>query len=253
MGKRASVGVILLGATTLAALAAGRAALFVLVAALATAGAGELFRLARAQGLRPSPLVGLPGIVALLLVAHARGEDAPPVFPAVLAGVLGCCFLVMIGRRRRAEVTRAIAFTLLPVVWVGVLAAYVLALRGSAGGFRPTLVLVAMALGSEAGTRLAEARLGSRAPLGGLVVSLAVGVVAAVAVPETFAWGTALILAALVTAATRAGNAAGAMIEADLLGTAPGARRARAGVLRRIDGVLLSAPVFFYGFRVLAR
>jgi predicted CDP-diglyceride synthetase/phosphatidate cytidylyltransferase len=230
--------------------------LLILAAALATAGAGELFRLARARGLRPSPLVGLAGIFALLLVAHARGEKAPPFFPAVLAGVLGACFVAMIARRRRTEVTRAIAYTVLPVVWVGVLAAYVLALRGTAGGFRLVLVLIAMVVGSEAGTWLA-ARIErepspdvvSRALLGGLIAAATVAIVAALSVPKTFSWGTALVLAVLDTVSARAGKMAGAMIEHDLFGAA----RARASLLRRIDGVLLSAPVFYYGFRALAR
>jgi hypothetical protein len=43
------------------------------------------------------------------------------------------------------------------------------------------------------------------------------------------------------------------MVEEDLTRPEAGSKRSRAVVLRRIDGILLSAPVFFYAFRVLAR
>jgi predicted CDP-diglyceride synthetase/phosphatidate cytidylyltransferase len=78
-------------------------------------------------------------------------------------------------------------------------------------------------------------------------------VVAAWAASPPFTWVRAIILALLVATSAATGGLVWAMVEDDLTRPEGGGTRARAVVLRRIDGVLLSAPVFFYAFRVLAR
>src|SRR2546430_13354984 len=102
-----------------AELLAGRIALLLVAIVVAGAAAGEMFRLLRARGALPSAPLGYAGILALLIVTYVRGERAPGVFPAVIAATLGLAFAVMLMRLDRANVTRAVAFTLLPVVTVG--------------------------------------------------------------------------------------------------------------------------------------
>src|SRR5438046_3175192 len=130
-------GLLLAIAALLAvALLAGRLALLLTAIVVTIAAAGELFRLLRAHDALPSAPLGYAGILALLIVAYARGERAPSVFPVVIAATLGMAFAVMLMRLDRVNVTRAMAFTLLPVVTVGLLSAYVIALRSTPDGFR---------------------------------------------------------------------------------------------------------------------
>ena len=89
--------------------------------------------------------------------------------------------------------------------------------------------------------------------MGAVFGALLAAVVAALTAAPPFTWANAIILAVLVAASAATGDLAWAMVEDDLTRDERGARRAPAVVLRRIDGVLLAAPVFFYVFRVLAR
>jgi phosphatidate cytidylyltransferase len=247
-----------------AALLAGRLALLLVAIIVAIAAAGELYRLLRAQGVMPSAPVGLAGILALLIVAYVRGERAPGSFPVVVAATLGMAFAVMLMRLDRVNVTRAVAFTLIPVLTVGLLGAYVIALRSARNGFRLAWVFTLMAVGSALGAATLTwiFRRGALTPrarrtwehyAGAGVGAVLAAVVAALTASPPFTWMRAIILAVLVAASAATGDLVWAMVEEDLTRPEAGSRRARAVVLRRIDGVLLSAPVFFYAFRVLAR
>jgi len=88
---------------------------------------------------------------------------------------------------------------------------------------------------------------------GAAVGALLAAVVAALTASPPFTWAKAIILAVLVAASAATGDLAWAMVEDDLTQDERGTRRPPAVVLRRIDGALVSAPVFFYVFRVLAR
>jgi CDP-diglyceride synthetase len=260
MAKRAALFIALI-AVSLVALLAGKVALLLVSIGIDVAAAGELYRLLRARGVQPSALAGLAGIVGLLLVAYVRGDRAPGAFPAVVAGALGVAFLVQLARRQRRDVTRAVAYTLLPVVTVGLLGAYVIALRSARNGFRLAWVFVLMAFMSEIGA-IALARVRRRdVPqqlqiweryAGAMIGTLVAAVVAAVAASPPFTWARSIVLAILVAASAATGDLVWSMVEHDLIRPEPGIKRAPASVLRAIDGVLLSAPVFFYAFRVLA-
>jgi len=263
MARRAAL--ILAGAAFLAAaLLAGRLALLFAAIIVAIVAAGELFRLLRAQGVLPSAPLGYAGILALLIVAYVRGERAPEVFPFVIAATAGMTFAVMLMRLDRVDVTRAAAFTLIPVMTVGLLGAYVIALRSARDGFRLAWVFALMAGGAELGAAAftwafrresltPRARRTWEHYAGAAVGALAAAIAAALAASPPFTWTRALILAVLVAASAATGDLVWAMVEDDLTRADGGVRRARAVVLRRLDGVLLSAPVFFYAFRVLAR
>ena len=245
---------VFLAALSVAALAAGRVPLLLLMIVLGVVAGGELFRLSRARGHRVVATTGLAGIVALYIVGHARGERAPVVFPAVLAAVIAVSFLAMILRHDRTGVTRGLIDTLMPVLFVGFLGAYVLALRGVAHGVRLVVGLTVMAAAADAaaawsGRGRGPEQPGWRRPVAALGGSLAGAIVVALFMPVPFTWVRALLLAALVGPIVAAGDAIASLIEHE------GARlsKRRALLYRRLDGVLLSAPVFFYAYRVLAR
>ena len=266
MIRRAALILTLAGLLAVALLA-GRLTLLLVAIIVAIAAAGEMYRLLRAQGVMPSAPVGLAGILALLIVAYVRGERAPATFPAVVAATLGMAFAVMLMRLDRVNVTRAVAFTLIPVLTVGLLGAYVIALRSAAGGFRLAWVFALMAAGSELGAAILtwvsrrrdltpRARRTWEHYTGAGIGALLAAVVAALTASPPFTWTRAIVLAVLVAASAATGALVWAMVEDDLSRPQQGAERggrARAVVLRRIDGVLLAAPVFFYAFRVLAR
>ena len=261
MAKRSAV-VVAVAAVLAVGLVAGRLALLFVAIVIAAASAGEMFRMLRARGVLPSAVVGHTGILALLIVAYVRGERSPADFPFVIAGTLGVSFAAMLLRRARENVTRAVAFTMIPVLTVGLLAAYVIALRSSAGGFRLAWVFVMMAASAELGATAVTAffRRRSLTPrarrtwehfAGALAGSLVAAIVAATSASPPFTWGRALLLAVLVALAAATGDVVWDMVETDIARAEPGARRARAVVLPRVDGVLLAAPVFFYVFRAL--
>src|SRR5439155_18606278 len=149
MVKRAGSVLLLLAVIVLAVFGGALAMLFVAMI-VAVIAAGELYRLVRAPDLLPAATVGLGGTVALLAVGYARAERAPEAFPFVVAAALFLSFVVMLFRRDRANVTRAVASTLIPVVCVALPAAYMVALR-SARGFTLAWVFLLMAFAAEAG------------------------------------------------------------------------------------------------------
>jgi cytidylyltransferase family protein len=259
MLKRSALAAVLVGAA-FGALAAGRIVLLLMVLTVSIVAAGETFRMFRIRGAEPAVLLGLAGIVALLGVAHGRGERAPAVFPFVLAAVLGAAFVAMLSRRDRTDVTRVVAFTLLPTVAIGLLASYVIVLRAEGGGFRAVLGFLLMAAAAQLGVSFVVALRIRRERLsysswglyaGALVPTLVSAAIVASAIRPPFTWPRALVLALLVAGAVGGGKHAWDVISRDLVGSEGAANEL--SVLRSIDGVLLAAPIFFYAFRLLAR
>jgi hypothetical protein len=239
---------------------AGRISLLLLALAVAIATGGELFRLERGRGERPSAAVGLAGIVALLVTAHFRGEHVVTAMPGIAAAVIGVTFVVLLARRDRGNATRALAYTLFPVLVVGLLGAYVVALRGARDGFRLVIVLLAMAIAADVAPLILGAR-GEHAHRSGrwgegalsLCATLGVAVFAALVLAPPFNWSRAIVLAALVALVHVGADAGADMIDDALSRAEPGVRARRAPIFRRVDSVLFAAPFFFYAFRVLAR
>lgn len=257
--KAAALLVLTLAATA-AGLFGGRLVLLGVVIVAAAAATGELLRLVRARGVVPAAPAALAGTAALLLMAHVERERGPRFFPAVVAGVLMLAFIEVLLRRSRDDVTRTLAYTVVPVLAVGVLASFIVAIRGMPEGFRLVLVLVTMVLATEVVPTAVGAVGGRRLAVtpwkrmaGAQIGSLTVAAITAATLPETFSWTTALSLGLFIGFAAPVGRMAAAMIERDLREHATGARVAPAAVLVRIDGLLLAAPVFFYVFRALTR
>ena len=261
MVKRAGAVLLLLAAIALAVFAGALAMLFatMIVAVIA---AGELYRLVPTPSLLPAASVGLATIVALSVVGYARAARAPESFPFLVAAALFLSFVVMLLRRDRANVTRAIAATMIPVVSVGLPAAYVVAMRSARGGYTLAWVFLLMALAAEAGASAVTWLVRRRAltprarrtweHLGGALAGAVIAAIVAVAgASPPFTWARALILGVLVAMTVTAGDLAWAKVDDDVAHTEPAMRRQHAAVLSRVGGVLLSAPVFFYVFRAL--
>lgn len=256
------VTTLLFAAAFVAAVVGGRLAVLGFVAVLTAMASGEIYRLSRSRGYEPVPLVGLLGMGALLFASHMRGDDAPAIFPGIIAAVIGVAFVALMARRKHVQVARGIAFTLLPVLTVGLLASHVLVIRGEREGMVLALLLGAMIAAAEMAAWAWE-RWGARRAGGGarlwlrfvaaLAGSALAGGIVGLLDPTTIGPLDGLALGALVGIAASAGERVGAMIEADLLEAQAGVKRVSAQVLRRIDGALLGAPVFFYALRVLAR
>lgn len=256
-----------LGAVAIVCLVSGPLPLFVMLLALFFVAAGELFRLMRRRGFRPVPLAGFAAIGALMWLAYARGDRAPVVFPGVIAATVGLTFLAMLARRRRANVTLAIASTLLAVVYIGVLGAYVVILRKSPDGFRLALVFGLMAVLHDAGAYFAGVSFGRHrmaetvSPektwegwIGGTAFTFAVAVVAATALDPPFTWPTSLVLAALISMAAPLGDLSESLLKRDAGAKDTGSiLPGHGGVLDRVDSVIFSAPIFFYAYRVLVK
>jgi CDP-diglyceride synthetase len=261
MVKKAAPDLLLLAVIALAVFG-GALAMLLIVMIVAVIAAGEVYRLVRVPDLLPAATVGLASIVALLVVGYARGARAPESFPFIVAVALFLSFVVMLLRRNRAQVTRAVAATMIPVVCVGLPSSYVVAMRSARGGYTLAWVFVLMALSAETGaaglTWLARRRaLTPRARrmwehLGGALAGTMIAAVVVLAgASPPFTWARALILAALVAPTVTAGDLAWAMVTDDVARAEPGVKRQHAVALSRVGGALLSAPVFFYVFRAL--
>lgn len=228
----------------------GRIPLVVVALALAIPAAGELYRIERARGIRPVPLVGLAATAGLFVAAAIRGERAPTVLGAITVASVALTFAAYLARRSRQDATRGTLSTILPVLLVGLLGAYVVAMRGIPHGARLVVGFLVITLFADV--------VASRAPVspfprlaaaiaGALAGAIPVGLVLDPAYSPARAVVLALIAAPIVAASSSVTN----MITA--LPPQPGVRQPRATVLHRIDAAVFTAPLFFYAFRALAR
>ncbi|MFN2614009.1 MAG: phosphatidate cytidylyltransferase [Actinomycetota bacterium] len=243
-------GTVILAIIAAGAAVAGKIPLLILMVVLGVVAAGEQFRLARSRGAHPLSFVGLVSIISLFVAAELKGERAPAAFGAVVAAAAGFAFLMAIVRRSRAGVTEGLMSTLVPVLVVGLLGGYILAIRGIPHGLRLVLGFGAIALLADiaielAGTRAQIPRARTGVALAGAIAG---GVLCATVLHRAFTWGTAMIVAVLIGLVVAGTDPIASMLERALSG-----RQKPALMLRRIDGVLLSAPVFFYAYRALAR
>jgi phosphatidate cytidylyltransferase len=121
----------ILVAVPLAAVALGAAwqgglAMLALGLVVALLGLHELFRMTRS--LRPTPLTGHLGGVALLVVAYEWGIQWTP---AVIGGVLVATFVVAAAVSARESALVTLAVTVFGVIWIGYGVAYLILLRGA--------------------------------------------------------------------------------------------------------------------------
>ncbi|MCA1834074.1 MAG: phosphatidate cytidylyltransferase [Actinomycetota bacterium] len=266
VAKKITVG-LGLGAITIAMFVAGSLPLAVFAGVVTLVASGEFFAMIRARGTRPVPLVGFAALAFLFVIAYQRGERAPLVFPAVVAGAFAVTAGVMMLRRRTDGGAAAIAATLLGVVYVGMFGAYIVVMLRMPHGRGLLLGFALMTVLNDVGSYIVGGWRG-RHPLapsvspsktwegfaGGSVVTLVTAVVVSKAISPPYTLGRALILAAIVLVAAPVGDLCESMLkrDADVKDTGtifPG----HGGVLDRLDSLLIAAPLYFYAWRVLIR
>ncbi|HJT37010.1 MAG TPA: phosphatidate cytidylyltransferase [Actinomycetota bacterium] len=259
--RRSGPALVLLGLSA-AAIFGGRIGMLLVVIVVAAAAGGELYRLLRSDEVVPGATTGHAALVALFVTAYVRGGRAPAIFPFIIAAALFLAFVLMLLRRDRTNATRAVASTVLPVIVLGLPAAYAVALRSEPNGYTPAWVFVLMVVGAEIGGSVLTSFARRRALIprarrtwerlaGAAAGALIAALVAIAGASPPFTWARALLLAITVATVLVTGDLAWATIQADLGRVEPGATRGRAIVAPMVFGAFLAAPAFFYVFRAL--
>lgn len=240
-------------------------ALLILMLAVTIAAAGELYRTVRRGGGMPLPIAGFAAIGALFWLAYDGADTLLGGAPAVAAGVGGIALVVFVLRGRIDGALSGAASTAGVALSIGVLGAFVVALRQTGGGFRATLAFAAMIAAGDVGASLAGRRFGSR-PLapsvgshktweglaGGTAGVFVAAALAGAFIGDPITMSRALLLGALVAVAAPLGDLSTAMLMRD----APRPRMdvfGRGGILDRIDALLFAAPVFYFAYRAMIR
>jgi phosphatidate cytidylyltransferase len=257
---------VALGGVALACLFWSRFTLLILLLVLALIAGGELFRLARSRGARPVPLVGLVGVAAAYVIAYREGSTAPEGYPALIAATLLVTAAAVLVRGNRDGALVSIASTIFVVVYVGMMGSYILAMRGTPGGFRIVLTFGLMVVLNDVGSWALGRAIGKRplAPqispsktwegvLGGVLVTGIVAVLTGIGLDPPMTLGRALVLAGLVVLAAPLGDLFESMLKRDFGVKDAGAVIPRhGGALDRLDSLLFTAPLFFYAYRAVA-
>ena len=258
---------LVLAAIALGSLAIGSGVFAVVASLIALVAMGELYGVMHRRHLQPATAVGLVGGALVLAGAYLHGEAA---MAAMLAMTTAAAFLwfMTVPQAHRKNITSSIGVTILPVVYVALLAGYALTtvtLGAPLNG--PRLVIdvivltfaydaVAFAVGSGWGSRpLAQTISPKKSWEGSAAASVVVVgvsvVMAALFVPALDTIPRAVGLAIVVAVFAPLGDLAESLIKRDLdvkdMGSIlPG----HGGVLDRIDSLLFVAPAAFLYFRI---
>ena len=263
-------GVVLAG-IAVASLLVGETA-FALVAALGVVAAqAELFGVMTKHHLQPATFVGLVTGQLIVWGVFFRGE---PAIPAMLALGIVASFLwfMTVPAAHRSHVVQNLGVTALNLLWIPILAAYLLATLELPDGRELVIAVIGLTfvfdtaaffVGSVWGgsffTRPLAPSVSPKKSIEGLVGGALVVVVVSVAlVPAGFidlldgARVEALLLGLAVAAAATLGDLAESLVKRDLgvkdMGNVlPG----HGGVLDRIDSLLFVAPAAYLLFRVV--
>jgi len=256
---------VILGGVALACIFLSEITLLALVLALGLVAAGELMRLARTRGARPAPLVGLLAVAAAYVAAFMQDARAPEVFPALVGAALILTSAVVLFRSNRQGAVVAVASTVFVAVYIGMMGAYMIAMRGMHDGFRVVLVFGLMVVLNDVGAWAVGRRYGRHllaktvSPsktwegwLGGTVVTFAVGALTGAGFDPPMTVNRGLALAALVSIAAPLGDLFESMLKRDFgVKDTGGVVPEHGGALDRLDSLLFTAPLFFYAFRAL--
>jgi phosphatidate cytidylyltransferase len=255
-------------ATSLALLAAvivcyllGRAAFFVLAAAVILFALFELLDAVRSRGRHPNLIFGLACCLALLVAAYLRRPDWFLV--AAGAAPAGCLFLALPAHRDGA--VDDAAWTLLALAWIGgggAAAVSILALP--AGGLRLLIGLLLIAAGDDISAYFVGTRFGSHkmAPsispskswegaAAGVVGALVVAIALIPAATQLDVWA-ALGLGAIVALLAPLGDLVESLAKREL-GIKDSGRLlpGHGGMLDRLDAILFCAPAVFLYLRFI--
>lgn len=211
--------------------------------------------------------VEVPALVVATYVMLAGAYEARHAGQAIGVTVMFVGAVVwLLADRRRRDVVRTLATTLLLGLWVGFLASFaVLLATGPKGGAPVVLAVIggaavsdifAYAVGSLVGRHRVAPTISPKKSWEGLVGGLAgAALLAALILPRVdgmFTPGGAAILAALAGLAGFLGDLTESMVKRDLgikdLGAIlPG----HGGVLDRVDGILFALPVGYFAVELL--
>jgi len=250
-----------IGVAALVVFNLGRGPTAILVAAIATMASAEFYAALRARGYRPAAPAGLAATAGLVLASYDRGFEGFTLVVGLAAVTTLVWFLI---RAEDARPVVNIALTLLPVGYVGVLAAYGGLLLAFPNGIGLLLgvVLTVVAydvcgyfVGSRIGTHRIAPSISPNKTSEGLIAGIVGAVLAAlILVRAIHPWdaGSALWLGVIVGIVAPVGDLVESMLKRDMnlkdFGTLiPG----HGGVLDRFDAILFSLPATFYLARVL--
>ena len=260
----AIVSGVLLAAIGLILLAWHPAWFAVLVIAIVLVAQAELYRAMQRHGHQPATALGL--VMGALTMAGAYwGGEAAMAFFLALTVVLSFLWFLVAPARLRDQAVTGIALTALGVLYVPLLAGYVLVILSQANQGRALVLAVigltflydvsAFVVGSNIGRRPLAPSISPKKTWEGLagatVVTLIVAAAVIAPVVGVFSLTRALALWLVVVVFGPLGDLAESSIKRDLgvkdMGTTmPG----HGGALDRIDSVLFVAPAAFYLFRL---
>lgn len=256
---------ILLAALAVAAIAIGEAPFAVLAGLIVLVAQGELYFALQKRHYQPATALGLVSGALVLAAGYLRGEAA---MLAVAALGIFASFLwyMTVPEAHRRNVASNIGLTVLGIVWIPLLAGYVLALLQHPDGRALVLSVLGLTVAYDAsafavgyfwGSRPLAATISPKKSWEGaigaslVVVALAIGVVApAVDLLETIP--RAVGLAVVVAVFAPLGDLAESIVKRDLqikdMGSVlPG----HGGILDRIDAMLFVAPATFLYLRLI--
>ncbi len=254
---------LLLGSVTLAAAWYGRWAFLVLAASGLVLAAYELLRLASRSGIpvRAAPALAAVAAMTILPALPAGGWEG-----AVLTALALWTMIVSLRGPIEGRLT-ALAVTVFAAAYVGGLGAHLVLLRRLPGGFGLLMLVFAATWAADTFAFFVGVRWGRRrlAPhispgksvegfVGGLVgATLVTGAVAHFLVPGV-GWVRGLGVGLLLGAVSPVGDLLESLLKRNLHAKdASHAIPGHGGLLDRIDSLLVTAPVAYYLFRILAR
>lgn len=256
---------ILLAALAVAAIAIGEAPFAILAGLIVLVAQGELYFALQKRHYQPATALGLVAGALVLAAGYLRGEAAM-LAVAALGVFASFLWYMTVPEGHRRNVASNVGLTVLGIVWIPLLAGYVLALLQhpdgralvlSALGLTVAYDASAFAVGYFWGSRPLAATISPKKSWEGaigatlVVVALAIGVVApSVDLLETIPRAVGLALVVAVFAPL--GDLAESLVKRDLQikdmgGVLPG----HGGVLDRIDAMLFVAPAAFLYLRLI--
>jgi phosphatidate cytidylyltransferase len=262
MGMAIGVG-LAIAAVAIICFKAGPATTMVLVIAVLTLAAAEIFDVLRRAGYRPATLLGLAATVSILLAGYNEGEAAVPL---VLALMVVFTFLWYLFDVVKARPTINVAATLLGFMWVGFLGGFAALILSfpNRHGVAALLGAVLCTVGYDVGGLFFGSQMGSRALmpeispnktveglLGGMLTAAVMGLLFGAFV-DPWSVGSGAWLGLVVAVVAPLGDLAESMIKRDLgikdIGNVlPG----HGGVLDRFDAMLFVLPAAYYLVKLL--
>ncbi|MBI2169022.1 MAG: phosphatidate cytidylyltransferase [Actinobacteria bacterium] len=252
---------VAIGVAALVVFNLGRGPTAWFVAAIATLASAELYAAIRARGYKPAAPVGLAATAGLVLASYDRFYEG---FALVLALAVITTFVWFLMRAEDARPVLNAALTLLPIGYVGLMAAYagfLLALPNGIGILLGVAIAVVAYdvfgyfIGSRIGTRRIAPNISPNKTSEGLIAGMVGAVLASLLIVRPIhPWdgGSAFWLGVVVGVAAPLGDLIESMLKRDMalkdFGTLiPG----HGGVLDRFDALLFALPPVFYLVRVL--